>query len=190
MDFAPLPPNSAGIVVPILNPVETPLGHFALADLYQRQVRTSRTVPHMTPGVATEAEALNAEAYKMAVASTVHPQVVVPQFFGPLITIMESLDELKNSVNSIKQIAIKVSAFNASCGDGSGIPYITVPYDDGTNPPPTLPAIHRYSDISLLSGDQIVAYLQGYGGHTTGSDLELRQQLGVLLGARVITGSS
>jgi hypothetical protein len=65
----------------------------------------SPAVPHIYSGMMTEAEALNAEAYKIAVASTVHPEgechffrvlkkteptliqitVVIPLFFAPLI---------------------------------------------------------------------------------------------------------
>ncbi|KAF9506666.1 hypothetical protein BS47DRAFT_1352561 [Hydnum rufescens UP504] len=87
------------------------------------------------------------------------------------------------SFQSTKQVAAKT--YNASCADGSRIPYTIVPFTDGTNPLPELPEIRNYNNILALSEDHTVAYLQGYGGHVSGSNLELHQQLASLLGAHV-----
>jgi hypothetical protein len=74
MDLGTFPLNSARIQAPTANPSELPLRRFANGDQYARQLRTTRVIPTMFPGVATEAGALDGEAYEIAVASTVHPE--------------------------------------------------------------------------------------------------------------------
>ncbi|KAF9506663.1 hypothetical protein BS47DRAFT_1352555 [Hydnum rufescens UP504] len=91
------------------------------------------------------------------------------------------------SFQSTKQMAAKVSILSVTTDPR--IPYTIVPFTDGTNPPPELPEIRQYSDILALSADQTAAYLQGYGGHVNGSNFELHQRLGNLLGARVVAGT-
>ncbi|KAF9512805.1 hypothetical protein BS47DRAFT_1345082 [Hydnum rufescens UP504] len=84
--------------------------------------------------MATPDEILSAEAYKISIASTVHPPMAAPPWMETFIAdhflplqhsvqrILDRFDRMVDHTTAIKQMTTR--AYNAGCGNGDHIPYL------------------------------------------------------------------